>query len=254
MVLKIYRAVAQRFKVFANRQEMNEHVQTHVFASGKQLHRNARAILNMISQHSVRYGGVSWLSEATIAKTLGIHIDTVKRAIKRLQTLKIGRIEVVEVSGITLTYFVLNRFEIAEDLLLVEDETSLDTSSVEPTIDDTKHLEARENKEEDIYTDESDIYISEFVEQAKAHSLPDQVIKKIAPKIKGLRFTVEALRSALVSFTEQYQKGCIGAVDRYFATVLQDKQGVCEFNRVTKQNGSTSNHPKPFPFFNWLEA
>lgn len=148
MILKLYRSIAQRFKTFTNRYEMNEHVQAHVYAAGKKLHKNARSILDLLAKHSCKYGGVSWLSESTIAKKLDIHTDTVKRAIKRLQELRIGRVEVVEVSGITLSYFVLNRFEISEDLLEVEGESSLTASRDEATLEVDETKEATETKDQ----------------------------------------------------------------------------------------------------------
>lgn len=162
MVLKLYRMIAKRFVNFSNRHEMNEHVTLHVMVAGRKLHKNARSILDMIAKHSVKFGGVSWLSEATIARMIRIHQDTVKRALKRLQELKIVRMEVVEVSGLKLSYIVLNRFEIAEDLqdelldqkieskpTATKDEATLEVTETKETIQTTDQVLSKDVSEPD---------------------------------------------------------------------------------------------------------
>lgn len=124
MILKVYRTVAQRFKAFESKKEMDEHVKAHIFASGRKLHKNARAVLDLIVRHSCSVYGVSWLSEETIAEEIEVHLDTVKRAFKRLIELGIGRFEVVEVSSISLRYFVINRYSLADELQALCEESS----------------------------------------------------------------------------------------------------------------------------------
>ena len=112
MILKVYRTVAQRFKAFESKKEMDENVKAHVFASGKKLHKNARAILDTIVRHSCSVYGVSWLGVDTLAEAVQVSEKTVKRAIDRIISLGIGRKEVVEFQGLTLEYFVLNKFDL----------------------------------------------------------------------------------------------------------------------------------------------
>jgi len=112
VILKVYRTVAQRFKAFESKKEMDENVKAHVFASGKKLHKNARAILDTIVRHSCSVYGVSWLGTDSLAEAVQVSEKTVKRAIDRIISLGIGRKEVVEFQGLTLEYFVLNKFDL----------------------------------------------------------------------------------------------------------------------------------------------
>lgn len=270
MILKIYRTIATQFKSFQSTKELNEHISAHIFASGRKLHKNARAVLNMISQHSIVVCGVSWLHIDTIAKSIGSCTKTVKRALERLEKLNIGHREMVVLdSGVTLSYFVLHPFDVSSVCSEVDDSLSSDLStyesdespmisSVEVDLNDSElgSIEL-ENKEEDDYitdsenTSESDIFIQEFIDQAQQHSLPQSLINRIIPKIKDCRFTVVVLKQCLGILIDKWKNGSIASPGTYMRTILKDKQSVSDYIRMTK--------PKPFqPIeglgFNWLES
>ncbi|RXT14892.1 helix-turn-helix domain-containing protein [Ammoniphilus sp. CFH 90114] len=133
MILKIYRSVAQRYKAFDSKKEMDEHVRAHVFASGRKLHRNARAVLDTIARHSVAVYGVSWLNEETIAEVVKVSERTVKRAIDRLESLGVGRREVVEFQGMTLRYFVINKYDLDLTEECREDDSKVSKVEIEET-------------------------------------------------------------------------------------------------------------------------
>jgi DNA-binding Lrp family transcriptional regulator len=112
VVIKLYRAVAERLRSFANKTEMNAHVRAHVTLAGRKLNRNAKAVLDVLAKHSCVISGVSWLNTDTIAKKIGVCERTVRNIMKRLEALRIGQRKTVEVNGTELRFFVLNRFEL----------------------------------------------------------------------------------------------------------------------------------------------
>lgn len=159
MILKIYRSFAKQLQSFENRFEMNEHIKTHIHFAGRKLYKNAKAVLGMITRHSVVVTGVSWLNEETIAKNLGICTRTVFRAVERLESLGIGKCISVEFEGYTLNYFVLCKFNMSADCTESVSSLSLDETNRKPT--ETRgeaiskmdeHLEISETKEKDIKT------------------------------------------------------------------------------------------------------
>lgn len=116
MILKLYRAIATKFKTFTNKNEMNEHIQLHTLKNKERLNKSALETLKLLSRHSVKITGVSWLNNETIQEHLNVSLRTIKRAIQRLSELGIVRVEKVEIDGISLRYYVINRFELSPEL------------------------------------------------------------------------------------------------------------------------------------------
>jgi DNA-binding Lrp family transcriptional regulator len=157
MILKLYRTFASKLINFKSTQELNDHIQLHCHATSKKLNKNTKAALDLICKHSVKYKGVSWLNDETIASTLNVHVRTIKRAIQRLIDLNIVRIETVEINGLTLRYFVILPFkldeecqEIVQELSNSESgETSIETS-YKLNLGRTESIETKEAMDIDI--------------------------------------------------------------------------------------------------------
>lgn len=129
------------------------------------------------------------------------------------------------------------------------------STAVEPQVP-TKMTSFKNQTEEDEYiTNQADIYIDEFINQAKQHNLPMSVIERILPRIKGYRFSIHVLKQVMDIFIDKYKSGSIASVGAYFATLIKDKQAVSDYNRMSCN--ATANVPFVPIYglgYNWLEA
>lgn len=186
MILKLYRSVATRFKVFTNKEEMNDHIRAHIFAAGRKLHKNARAVLYLIARHSCVVSGVSWLNEETIAELLSVCTRTVKRAIDRIISLNIGRNEIVEVNGAVLRYFILHKFEVSTDCLEVVNDLSSGQSSTSLTETGGASYSEVTETVQTVETGENDplsknVRVSELDSSYTPSSVPTQFTQEVSP-------------------------------------------------------------------------
>ena len=74
---------------FETVQEMNKAVKQHKKLVNSKKHKNIYKLLDVISQYSCKYVGVSWLCQRTLAKMLGVDYRTVQRGFDKLEELGI---------------------------------------------------------------------------------------------------------------------------------------------------------------------
>ncbi|MBP1935042.1 helix-turn-helix domain-containing protein [Ammoniphilus resinae] len=217
MILKLYRSYAQQFIAFDSVKQMDEHIQLFILRAGKLLHKNAKKILHLLVGHSTKYKGVSWLSIETISKTLSLHENTVKRAFKRLSELGIGRFEIVSVSGLELKYFVLNRFEFDENVVITQDETNHTATKDNGTFSTSETEEVREtiNKDQvinNVNTD-TDNLDATFTPQ----NVPRRFVEAVQPYINSAKVIYALWNKVLISYRKLSLKT---SIDELMDTII----------------------------------
>ena len=79
----------QALQSFETVQEMNKAVKQHKKLVNSKKHKNIYKLLDVISQYSCKYVGVSWLCQRTLANILGVDYKTVQRGFDKLEELGI---------------------------------------------------------------------------------------------------------------------------------------------------------------------
>lgn len=211
LIQRIYRAAAVSLRSFTDKSEMDEHIQAHVLAAGRKLHKNARTILDILARHAVCVVGVSWRNETKLAKEIGIHRTTVNRAIDRLEELGIGRRVSVNLNDMELRYFVFNRFnlqsfcsDIATDLHNEESAENTDVSTVTNTFSVSEAIETPELKETDKDDDDLETVFNRIADEEKLpadgrQSVLDRIKKYIASVGNIAAYVKSAIKRAVIS-------------------------------------------------------
>jgi DNA-binding Lrp family transcriptional regulator len=269
MIQRIYRAVAQQFRSFEDTKKMNEHVRLHTFAAGRKLHKNARAVLDVLTRHSCAITGVSWLNLETIADAVGIHVRTVKRAIERLESLGIGKCETIVYEGMELRYFVLQPFSLSVECREFVDKLSVAEREVAPTAtrdngtfssgEAFESVELYEIKEDD-EREYSATQIS-IVKEAIVNGFESATAKRIALACANISAPVTAIRQAFQALKSRLNNVTlppITSVPHYFAVALPDvaerlimrmKAKLAEMRDRADVQASVSGYVP----YNWLE-
>lgn len=210
LIQRIYRAAAVSLRSFTDKSEMDEHIQAHVLAAGRKLHKNARTILDILARHAVCVVGVSWRNETKLAKEIGIHRTTVNRAIDRLEELGIGRRVSVNLNDMELRYFVFNRFDmqsfcsdIATDLHNEESAENTDISTDTDTFFVNEAIETSELKETDT-DDDLETVFNRIADEEKLpaderQSVLDRIKKYIASVGNIAAYVKSAIKRAAIS-------------------------------------------------------
>lgn len=253
MILAIYRSIAVRLKAFANKHELNEHLSAHVFKAGKQLRGNYRKVLDILSQHAVCVSGVAWIGEDTIAKALGVCERTVKRAIDRLESLGIGRREIVTADGMTFRYFVFNKFELSaelsEELSEVESVTEPVVSTDEAAFSSAETKETRETKTDDEYIN---TYGNPIFVNSLKNGIPCREAIRLVKEIGFTDYHPEAIDITFTKVIDRYFSGAVAVLPKYFRTVLErEHDRIIHAEKVREEK---RRQAESFPFYNWLEA
>lgn len=211
LIQRIYRAAAVSLRSFTDKSEMDEHIQAHVLAAGRKLHKNARTILDILARHAVCVVGVSWRNETKLAKEIGIHRTTVNRAIDRLEELGIGRRISVSLNGMELRYFVFNRFDmqsfcsdIATDLHNEESAENIDVSTDTNTFSVSEAIETPELKETDTDDDDLETVFNRIADEEKLpaderQSVLDRIKKYIASVGNIAAYVKSTIKRAAIS-------------------------------------------------------
>lgn len=198
----LYKAVAQRYKSFANKLEMNDSLAAHIFATGRKLHKNARAVLDMHAKHSCIVTGVSWLNPATVATTLGIHERTVQRAYERLESFGIIYRETVELGGMTPSFLVIRPFGLSSDCLEFVHDLSQEEGATEPVVPTDEAAFSPDEPVEPVETkniidnsnirkgDETDLS-AHLDESFTPGNVPEVFIKAVAPFYRSAKAIYE---------------------------------------------------------------
>lgn len=76
------------FSNFKSKEEMDKASNQHVAANRNQLNQTDKAVLDMIRRYSVKYGAAH-LKHETIAKGIGKSVSTIRRSLKKLESLSI---------------------------------------------------------------------------------------------------------------------------------------------------------------------
>lgn len=79
------------YQTFQSKQQLNEAIAEHLSEHYYELSETDRAVLNTIACYAVKFAGAAHLKVATIANTIAKSEKTVRRAINRLQDLRIIR-------------------------------------------------------------------------------------------------------------------------------------------------------------------
>lgn len=74
---------------FKDKAEFNEHLTAHRQAYRYDLNDTDKKLLTILSRHAIRYTGAAYLKVKTMAKLIGMSVDTVKRSIRKLEDLGI---------------------------------------------------------------------------------------------------------------------------------------------------------------------
>lgn len=267
---QLYRTIAQKFRSFTSVNEMNESINAHVFAAGRKLHKNARAVLYLLAKHSVMVSGVSWLNPETIANTLGIHERTVNRAYERLESLGIGYRKTVELDGMTLSFFIIRPFVLSIDCPEFVSDLSQPKSGAEPVVptvegafstDETMEPVEKE-KDDDEYIDNAgvrddneahfNIFQTEIYEQAIDNGFERRTALAIASKCEGACVTITAIQNAYTRVLERLD--CVSSIPSYFAKVVSDMQTKLNVKRAQKAlQMANQAECAGFVPYNWLE-
>ncbi|MEK5104191.1 helix-turn-helix domain-containing protein [Cytobacillus sp. FSL M8-0252] len=79
------------YQTFQSKQQLNEAVADHLSAHHYELSETVREVLNTIARYAVKFAGAAHLKAATLAELIGKSEKTIRRAINRLQDLRIIR-------------------------------------------------------------------------------------------------------------------------------------------------------------------
>lgn len=79
------------YQTFKSKHELNEAIGDHLSAHAFELSGTVRKVLTIISRYAVKFPGAAHLKAATIAEAICMSEKTVRRAINRLQDLRIVR-------------------------------------------------------------------------------------------------------------------------------------------------------------------
>ncbi|MEW9669210.1 hypothetical protein [Ammoniphilus sp. 3BR4] len=269
MILRLYRSIAKNLQTFHSTKEMDEHLQLHVYKSGKRLHKNAKAVLGLLSRYSVAVSGVSWIKPINISLELNICLRTVLRALERIESLGIGHREEVEYNGMIFHYFILHKFDllrVSEDVVnevsKSQSEPSLDTASVECQIEDMKHLESTETNDQVPSKDVSkpDVLDSSFVPS----NVPEEFISACKPFFNNANTIYSLWGKVLLAHRTNRLST---PVQSYIDTVIRSfRQSIflLKSGKLRKDLGAyfygtlervfAVEKRREVPMYNWLEA
>lgn len=79
------------YQTFESKQQLNEAIADHLSAHHYELSETVREVLNTIARYAVKFAGAAHLKAATLAELIGKSEKTIRRAINRLQDLRIVR-------------------------------------------------------------------------------------------------------------------------------------------------------------------
>lgn len=79
------------YQTFKSKHELNEAIAEHLSAHAFELSGTVRKVLTIISRYAVKFPGAAHLKAVTIAESIGMSEKTIRRAINRLQALRIVR-------------------------------------------------------------------------------------------------------------------------------------------------------------------
>ncbi|MFT9486786.1 MAG: hypothetical protein ACH0QD_05400 [Tepidibacillus sp.] len=117
-----------------------------------------------------------------------------------------------------------------------------------------------EEEEEDIYiSEEKNIYIQAFIDEAISKKLPKSLIKDTLKHlhIRNITFSLEALRNTFDIVKKEYAKKKLDGSNKiksfgaYFVAVLESEQARLELAATIEKEDKKDNIE--FEFYNWLE-
>ena len=135
---------------FESVEEMNKAVKQHKKLVNSKKHKNIYKLLDVISQYSCKYVGVSWLCQRTLAKMLGVDYRTVQRGFDKLEELGIVTIHECYRDGgdrrQTSNVYVINPIKDTSVMVEVSDHKTPQTSTKLTNTDVTeKAVPSQEN-------------------------------------------------------------------------------------------------------------
>lgn len=108
------------------------------------------------------------------------------------------------------------------------------------------------NKDDDEDINKQNIFIHEFVEEAKERNIPVEEIKEVVAQLQDTHYHIQALDNTLDKVLPKYAAGEVSKFSSYFISVLKREQRRLDY--VSTQPQQESGTKGDFPFYNWLEG
>lgn len=213
------------YQTFNSKQELNYNVSQHENAHHDVLNATCRTVLRFIARYSVKYSGASHLKAQTIADGLSVSDRTVRRVLKRLESLNIiRRIQRIrpKTGGQGANIIQILPY-VSEGL----SEREVDDKA-RPTSD-----KADDNEDEPLRKREVPNYILETASAVK-NAIPEVIYDTLSPFFNGadlrrltgvifrgksrkvrLEAHTEAFRDVMIDCIRRYKEGDIRSLDGY---------------------------------------
>lgn len=201
------------YQTFNSKHELNHHVAMHEKAHSDDLTANNRTILRFIARYSVKYAGASHLKVATIAEGTGMSDRTIRRTVKKLQSL--GIIEVIKTSrkksgGDGANIYVIREY-VAERLTDRQVDEKASDSKSEQAISESQPLRKQVKKN----------YILESARNR--NNIPTPLYNALSPffhgselrKYVGIVFRAKTSKLRIESHTDAFTACIIDCIRRY---------------------------------------